>query len=218
VAFESAADDLVATDSNVGIDVFVRDLHSGTTTLVSTNKDGTDSGSRYSLNPAISADGRVVAFTSPAGDLVARDSNDMHDIFAFEIPETSLDCNCADPSAIRGGSGRDFLYGTEQSDIICGFGDEDFIAGQGGDDCIDGGSGDDWIYGGRGDDQIFGRAGKDVIYGHSGNDKISGDDDEDYLFDGSSDDRLDGGEGNDWLFGGGGTDECIGENTGGCEN
>jgi Tol biopolymer transport system component len=42
--------------------VFVRDLVSGTTTLVSTT--GTASGNSSSDNPVVSADGRYVAFNS----------------------------------------------------------------------------------------------------------------------------------------------------------
>ena len=44
VAFDSAASDLVANDTNGTNDVFVRDLQLGTTTLVSVNRFGTGSG------------------------------------------------------------------------------------------------------------------------------------------------------------------------------
>jgi hypothetical protein len=49
VAFQSVADNLVATDTNDESDVFVRDLQSDTTTLISVNKDGTGSGNDESL-------------------------------------------------------------------------------------------------------------------------------------------------------------------------
>jgi Tol biopolymer transport system component len=62
VAFTSDASNLVANDSNGTIDVFVRDLVNGTTTLVSTT--GTASGNNRSFNPVVSADGRYVAFTA----------------------------------------------------------------------------------------------------------------------------------------------------------
>ena len=75
VAFTTFASDLVANDTNGGAgrpiqDVFIRDLQSGTTTLVSVNRLGTDSGNDNSGSPAISADGRFVAFSSSATDLV----------------------------------------------------------------------------------------------------------------------------------------------------
>lgn len=218
VIFASGASNLVNTDSNRSRDVFLRDLHQGITTLVSVNRDGTDSGDSNSLNCAISADGRVVVFISNADDLTVMDNNAALDVFAFEMFEASKSCNCLDPRAIKGTSGTDFLYGTEQADIICGFDDQDFIAGQGGDDCIDGGEGDDWIFGGRGNDTILGKGGNDIIYGDRGNDQISGDSGDDYLFGGLGDDRLDGGEGYDWVSCDGGTDEGTGEHVTGCEN
>jgi hypothetical protein len=95
VAFTSYADDLVETDTNGTWDVFVRDLQNGTTTLVTVNKDGTDSGYCESYPtrrgnpkpPVISADGRFVAFTSYAGDLVDNDTNgcSMEDIFIRDL-------------------------------------------------------------------------------------------------------------------------------------
>jgi Tol biopolymer transport system component len=218
VTFYSLADDLVASDGNGMGDTFVRDLESGATTLVSLNKDGTDSANGYSFTSVISADGRIVAFQSDADDLVATDSNGKEDVFVYEVFEALQGCGCGDPGAIKGTSGADYLYGTEQDDIICGFGEQDFIAGMGGDDCIDGGDGDDWLYGGHGDDRIFGRAGNDIVYGYSGNDEISGDEDEDYLFGGDGDDWIDGGEGYDRVICGAGTDKGIGEYVRGCEN
>jgi hypothetical protein len=85
VAFKSYASDLVATDTNGDYDVFVRDLQTGTTTLVSVNSTGTDSGNDESGNPVISADGRYVAFKSYASDLVATDTNGESDVFAFPL-------------------------------------------------------------------------------------------------------------------------------------
>src|SRR2546430_1816072 len=73
VAFESVAGDLVDNDTNGDIDVFVRDLKTDTTTLVSVNYAGTNSGNSQSRFPVFSADGRSVAFDSLAGDLVAND-------------------------------------------------------------------------------------------------------------------------------------------------
>ncbi|MDW5597778.1 hypothetical protein VSS74_25725, partial [Conexibacter stalactiti] len=63
VAFYSRATDLIADDTNGADDVFVRDLVAGTTTRVSVADDGGQlTGSSFS--PAISANGRKVAFTS----------------------------------------------------------------------------------------------------------------------------------------------------------
>jgi phosphopantothenate synthetase len=68
VAFQSAANDLVENDANNNIDIFVRDLKTGTTTLASGNSAGTASGLYGSLHPVLSADGRFVAFHTVGDD------------------------------------------------------------------------------------------------------------------------------------------------------
>ncbi len=80
VAFFSFATNLVAGDTNGACDVFVRDRQSGTTERASVATGGTESdgGGR---SPAISADGRFVAFESYATNLVAGDTNNFSDIF-----------------------------------------------------------------------------------------------------------------------------------------
>jgi Tol biopolymer transport system component len=69
VAFASVADDLLPNDTNKLADVFVRDLLTGTTTLVSAGADGDPAWDGHSLNPVISADGRYVVFLSTATNL-----------------------------------------------------------------------------------------------------------------------------------------------------
>jgi len=85
VAFRSDAPDLVPGDTNGTSDIFVRDLLMGTTTLVSVNQAGTASGNGPSFSPSISADGRYVAFTSLASDLVANDTNNTADVFVRDL-------------------------------------------------------------------------------------------------------------------------------------
>lgn len=73
VAFQSDADNLVTsngTDDNGRRDVFVRDLESGTTVLISITPSGA-AGNGGSFQPSISDDGRFVAFASFASDLVS---------------------------------------------------------------------------------------------------------------------------------------------------
>ena len=85
VAFLSAASDLVVTDTNGADDVFIRDLQTGTTALVSVNRGGTNGGSGISFDPVLSTDGRFVAFSSRANDLVATDTNGDVDVFVRDL-------------------------------------------------------------------------------------------------------------------------------------
>lgn len=104
VVFQSYADDLVERDTNDALDIFVRDLRTGTTSCVSVNLAGVPSGNRTSLTssgffrfePAISADARFVVFTSYASNLTENDtvcvetcngSNSFSDVFMRDIVE-----------------------------------------------------------------------------------------------------------------------------------
>ncbi len=84
VAFQSWATNLVPGDTNRSTDVFVKDLQTGTLTLVSVASNGTQSNSE-SIHAAISADGRYVAFDSGANRLVPGDTNNVGDIFVKDL-------------------------------------------------------------------------------------------------------------------------------------
>ncbi|MCF4164868.1 hypothetical protein L2U69_04345 [Zavarzinia compransoris] len=82
VAFQSHASNLVAGDTNGIADIFVHDLVTGETERVSVATDGGQAtGASDNEAPAISADGRYVAFHSGAADLVADDTNNQSDVF-----------------------------------------------------------------------------------------------------------------------------------------
>ena len=80
VAFDSAASTLVTGDTNGALDVFVRDRQTGTTTRVSLGRNGQQTNGKC-YDPAISADGRYVAFYSNASNLVPGDTNRLIDVF-----------------------------------------------------------------------------------------------------------------------------------------
>jgi Tol biopolymer transport system component len=80
VAFWSMASNLVAGDTNGTWDVFVRDRTAGTTERVSLDSSGAQANGP-SYGPAISADGRWVAFQSFASNLVPGDANGLYDVF-----------------------------------------------------------------------------------------------------------------------------------------
>jgi tricorn protease-like protein len=83
VAFESFASNLVPGDTNSTLDIFVHDQVTGQTTRPSVASDGTE-GNGQSLVPAISGDGRLVAFWSIASNLVPGDTNSTSDIFVHD--------------------------------------------------------------------------------------------------------------------------------------
>ena len=83
VAFYSRAPNLVSGDTNGVCDVFVHDRQTGTTERVNVDSAGNqaDDPTDYCRRPAISADGRYIAFVSLASNLVPDDTNDSTDIF-----------------------------------------------------------------------------------------------------------------------------------------
>ncbi len=84
VAFESDAANLVPGDGNHSRDVFVHDRRTGITTLASVDSSGGQADSN-SYSPAISADGRYVAFVSGATNLVPGDANRHADVFVRDL-------------------------------------------------------------------------------------------------------------------------------------
>lgn len=80
VAFYSLANNLVDGDTNGATDIFVRDRQTGQTSRVSVASDSTP-GNNLSFNPSISGNGRHVAFTSSANNLVLGDNNGYQDVF-----------------------------------------------------------------------------------------------------------------------------------------
>jgi hypothetical protein len=83
VAFQSAATNLVAGDTNGRNDVFVRDTVAGTTERVSVASGGTQANGA-SAAPAISDDGRFVAFETDASNLVTGDTDDDTDVVVHD--------------------------------------------------------------------------------------------------------------------------------------
>ena len=84
VTFNSTASNLVAGDSNAVGDVFVHDRQSGATTRVSVDSAGNQANG-VSTRPAISADGRFLAFESAASNLVDGDTNGVADVFVHDL-------------------------------------------------------------------------------------------------------------------------------------
>jgi Tol biopolymer transport system component len=84
VVFYSNASNLVPGDTNNNIDLFVRDTLANTTTRISVDSAGNQA-NREAYGSSISADGRFVAFTSFASNLVPGDTNENYDTFVRDL-------------------------------------------------------------------------------------------------------------------------------------
>jgi Tol biopolymer transport system component len=118
VAFSTAADNLVAADRNRSADVFVRELVSETTTLVSSAHPArpqlSGSGNAAIGLNCLSDDGRYLAFTSDDPNLVPGDTNGIADVFIRDLVNGTIwfpgfDTNIA-ASPVISGNGNHLAY------------------------------------------------------------------------------------------------------------
>src|SRR5262249_13263418 len=84
VLFESNASNLVTNDTRGLMNIFVRDLATGTTILVSVVTNGTPANGA-SRASTMTPDGRFVAFVSLANNLVPNDTNGISDVFVRDL-------------------------------------------------------------------------------------------------------------------------------------
>jgi hypothetical protein len=88
VAFYSWATNLVPDDTNERVDVFVHDRMEGVTRRVSVNSLGEQANDQsfvfHRYNSYISNDGRYIAFSSDASNLVPGDTNNTGDVFLYD--------------------------------------------------------------------------------------------------------------------------------------
>ncbi|HUG04982.1 MAG TPA: PKD domain-containing protein [Candidatus Limnocylindria bacterium] len=90
VAFASAGSDFVDGDTNGALDAFLRDMVSGTTAIVSASQTGEPGNLSSGLNTApgargVSDDGRYVAFTSNATNLVGTPNNGKQQVYVKDM-------------------------------------------------------------------------------------------------------------------------------------
>ena len=83
VTFHSKATNLVASDTNAGGDIFLRDRTNGTTERISVDSSETQSNNNSGIS-SITSDGRYVAFESIASNLVPGDAGGW-DIFVRDL-------------------------------------------------------------------------------------------------------------------------------------
>jgi Tol biopolymer transport system component len=129
VAFSSFASNLVPGDSNGTEDVFVRDRRTGTITRVSLGPRRVQ-GNGSSDDPALSADGRFVAFYSVASNLVPSDLNGKGDVFVHDRQTSTTARVSLGPNGRQGNSdsawpdlsanGRVVAFGSYASNLVPG--------------------------------------------------------------------------------------------------
>jgi len=130
IVFVSDADNLVPGDTNGFRDVFLRDLAGSAVFLVSATPDGV-SGNGLSSEPALSGDGRYVAFTSSSTNLVAGDANAATDVFVRDLQagttvlaslksDGSGPGNKASYSTTLSADGRWLLFRSQATDLASG--------------------------------------------------------------------------------------------------
>jgi Tol biopolymer transport system component len=134
VAFASTAD-LLGADPDAAkvpppriFNIYLRDRDRQRTTLISVGLNGraTD-GSSWA--PAISANGRVIVFSSLAGNLTSPDRNRAADVFLADVESGSVEVvsrrpdrltgNATSASAAVSDDGRFVVFQSQASDLVC---------------------------------------------------------------------------------------------------
>lgn len=85
MAFVSLASDFGPKDTNANVDVYVKDLPDGVTSLVSSNAAGDNSANGQSSTPLFQPNGTKIGFVSFATNLVALDHDPDQDIFLASV-------------------------------------------------------------------------------------------------------------------------------------
>ena len=127
VGFGSYASNLVDGDTNQHIDVFIHDRQTGKTIRVSVDSQGRQANGSSGV-PAVSADGRWVAFHSFASNLVDGDTNRSLDIFVNDretgsttrtsLTGRGLETNGPSRDSSVSGDGRFVAFESEASNLV----------------------------------------------------------------------------------------------------
>jgi Tol biopolymer transport system component len=129
VSFHSEASNLVSGDTNGVTDIFVHDRQTGETFRVSTSTEGTE-GNDESAYSVISTDGRFVAFTSHATNLVSSDINNRQDVFLHDrltgrtllvsVSDDSLPGEDTSTRPSLSADGRFVVFDSEAGNLVSG--------------------------------------------------------------------------------------------------
>ncbi len=106
VVFESDGANLSPADGDGTIDLFAKDVASGELTLLSMTTAG-DKGNGRSMQPSLSADGRLVAFISEASNLVAADPDGRADIYVKDLQTGTIALVSASSDGVKANRASD---------------------------------------------------------------------------------------------------------------
>jgi RHS repeat-associated protein len=130
VTFRSQASNFVANDTNGSAwDIFVKDLQTGVIERVSVSSAGAQANNR-SADPAISADGRYVVFSSLATNLISGDTNGQEDVFLrdrtagttirISVSSAGVAGNGLSDDPILSDDGRYLVYQSTATNLVTG--------------------------------------------------------------------------------------------------
>ncbi|WP_447962493.1 FG-GAP-like repeat-containing protein [Nitrospira sp. Ecomares 2.1] len=106
VAFLSSSSKLVQGDTNASFDIFVHDRNLGQTIRGSLNSQGEEGdGHTGEGSISLSADGRFVAFSSNATNLVEGDTNGVEDVFVRDLDAGTTTRVSVTSAGVEGGGG-----------------------------------------------------------------------------------------------------------------
>jgi Tol biopolymer transport system component len=129
VVFYSVGSNLVPGDTNATGDIFVRDRRRGTTERINLSTSGAQANDTSS-DPAISADGRYVTFSSYASNLVLGDTNEAPDVFLrdrstgrtsrISVSSAAVQANGASIDPAISANGRYVAFHSDASNLVRG--------------------------------------------------------------------------------------------------
>ncbi|MEO1082637.1 MAG: hypothetical protein AAFY88_00185 [Acidobacteriota bacterium] len=116
VVFTAEGDGMTDEDGNGEPDLFLFDIETGETRLLSRRLDGAGSASGASGFPAITPDGRFATFVSDAPDLVPVDVNGDFDVFWIDLETGEIRLVTQDDVTGAAGGGSGFPFGPPLDD------------------------------------------------------------------------------------------------------
>ena len=206
VAFSSSATNLDPADTDTVDDVFVKNLPTGDIQLASTSDTGVKANDACAF-PALSGNGKRVAFISRATNLDPADTTSDWDVYEKNLVTGDIQLVTSTAAGAHGnqtnqaftaisGAGKFVAFESNATNLD----GEDTDAVQ---DIYVKNSTTCTVAGTSADETLVGTSGDDVICGEGGNDTINGIGGDDVLFGGNGTDLLVGGPGADTMNGDG---------------